>query len=121
VVCIYRNGYSKCGYSGSSVVSLEQSYIPKNKYYTKTWDYWFLGLRPLAGTLKNTLFRKLDLFPSSGEGVGATYSVGSVRKSGPQPLDQEPSNPECYTPSSEPFKTYYTKSSAVHPFVEASL
>jgi hypothetical protein len=32
-------------------------------------------------TLKNTTFRKLDLFPSSGEGVGDTYSVGSVRKS----------------------------------------
>jgi hypothetical protein len=28
---------------------------------------------------KNTTFRKLDLFPSSGE--GKTYSVGSLRKS----------------------------------------
>jgi hypothetical protein len=31
--------------------------------------------------LKKTKFRKLDLFPSSGEGVGDTYPAGSVRKS----------------------------------------
>jgi hypothetical protein len=31
-------------------------------------------------TLENTTFRKLDLFPSSGDG-GDTYSVGSLRKS----------------------------------------
>jgi hypothetical protein len=36
-------------------------------------------LRPVFYTLENT-FRKLDLFPSSGEGRD-TYSVGSLRKS----------------------------------------
>jgi hypothetical protein len=29
--------------------------------------------------LENTMYQKLDLFPSSGEG-GANYSVGSLRK-----------------------------------------
>jgi uncharacterized membrane protein len=32
---------------------------------------------------KNTTFRKLLLFPSSGEVVGITYSVGSVGNSEP--------------------------------------
>jgi hypothetical protein len=32
-------------------------------------------------TQKNTKFRKLNLFPSSGEGVGDTCSVVSVRRS----------------------------------------
>jgi hypothetical protein len=44
-----------------------------------TQDYWVPELCPSSGILKNTAFRKLDLFPSSGEGVGDTYSVGSVR------------------------------------------
>jgi hypothetical protein len=35
---------------------------------------------PSSGILRNTTFRKLDMFPSSGEGVGDTYSVRSVRK-----------------------------------------
>jgi hypothetical protein len=36
--------------------------------------------RPIFWKLENTMFRKLDLFPSSGEGVD-TYSVGSLRDS----------------------------------------
>jgi hypothetical protein len=35
---------------------------------------------PVFYELENTTFRKLDLFPSSGEG-GDTYSVWSIRKS----------------------------------------
>jgi hypothetical protein len=35
--------------------------------------------RPVFYKLENTTFRKLDLFPSSGEGE-ETYSVGSLRK-----------------------------------------
>jgi hypothetical protein len=31
--------------------------------------------------IDNTAFRKLDLFPSSGEGAGDDYCVGSLRKS----------------------------------------
>jgi hypothetical protein len=45
-----------------------------------TRGYWVFGLCSLSGILKITAFRKLDLFPSSGEGVGHTYSVGSPRK-----------------------------------------
>jgi hypothetical protein len=39
------------------------------------------ALGPPSGILKNTAFRKVDLFPSSDEGAGDTHSVGSVRKS----------------------------------------
>jgi hypothetical protein len=47
----------------------------------KRWDYWVLDVAHRSGIQNNTTFRKLDLFPSSGEGVGDTYSVGSVIKS----------------------------------------
>jgi hypothetical protein len=43
--------------------------------------YWVSGLCPLPGILKNTAFWKLDLFPSSDEGVGDTYSVAYATKS----------------------------------------
>jgi hypothetical protein len=46
-----------------------------------TQDLLVLGLCPLSGVLKSTAFRKLDLFPSSGEGMGGTSSFGSLRKS----------------------------------------
>jgi hypothetical protein len=42
------------------------------------WDFWGFGLCLSSGILRNTAFRKLDLFPSSGEGEGDTF--GSVRK-----------------------------------------
>jgi hypothetical protein len=47
-----------------------------------TQNYWVFGLvhRPVFKKRDNTAFRKLDLFPSSGEG-GDTYSVGFLRKS----------------------------------------
>jgi hypothetical protein len=44
-------------------------------------DYWVFGLCPssrILKTQKNTTFQELDLFPSSGEGTGATYSVGPL-------------------------------------------
>jgi hypothetical protein len=41
-----------------------------------TQNYWVFGLFPSSGILENT-FRKLDLFPSSGEEGGEdTYSAG---------------------------------------------
>jgi hypothetical protein len=41
----------------------------------------FSGLFPSSGIPKNTSFRKLDLFPSSGEGGGEDfYSVGPLRE-----------------------------------------
>jgi hypothetical protein len=42
---------------------------------------------PSSGILKSTTLRKLDLFSSSGEGVGDICSAGSVRNSKPQSLD----------------------------------
>jgi hypothetical protein len=40
----------------------------------------FSGLFPSSGIPKTMTFRKLDLFPSSGEGGGEdTYSVGPLR------------------------------------------
>lgn len=39
------------------------------------------GLRPLSITVKNIMFQKPDLYPSSGEKVGDIHSVGTVRKS----------------------------------------
>jgi hypothetical protein len=48
-----------------------------------TQNYWGFALFPSSGVLEssNTTFRKLDLFASSGEGVGDTYSLGQFRKS----------------------------------------
>jgi hypothetical protein len=40
-----------------------------------TRNYWVFGLCPWLGILKNTRFRKLYLFPPSGEALGDTYSV----------------------------------------------
>jgi hypothetical protein len=44
-------------------------------------DYWVFGLCPLSSILKNTIFEKLHLFSSSGEAMGDTYFVGSLKKS----------------------------------------
>jgi hypothetical protein len=49
------------------------SLAPLNKFKGNSF-----GLFPSSGMLENTTFRKLDLFPSSGEGGGEdTYSVGA--------------------------------------------
>jgi hypothetical protein len=49
-----------------------------------TPNYWVLGLPPSSGILKkieNATFRKLDLFPSSGEGEGETPTqLGPLEK-----------------------------------------
>jgi hypothetical protein len=47
-----------------------------------TQNYWGFGFCPSSGILeiRKHKFRKLDLFPSSGEGEG-TDAVGSLRKS----------------------------------------
>jgi hypothetical protein len=44
-------------------------------------DYWVFGLCPASSNLKDTEFQKLKLLALSGEGMGDTYPVGSVRKS----------------------------------------
>jgi hypothetical protein len=38
-----------------------------------TQNYWVFYLFPSSGILENTTFRKLDLFPSSGEGGGRRH------------------------------------------------
>jgi hypothetical protein len=43
--------------------------------------FWTLSINRFSKKLENTPFQKLDLFPSSGEGGGDTYNVGSLRKS----------------------------------------
>jgi hypothetical protein len=49
--------------------------------HSELLGFWILSVvRYSKKTLKDTTFRKLDLFPSSDEGAG-NYSVGSVTKS----------------------------------------
>jgi hypothetical protein len=45
-----------------------------------TQDYWDFGLRLSSDILKDTTFQKMDLFPSSVEGLGDSYSTGFIRK-----------------------------------------
>jgi hypothetical protein len=45
-----------------------------------TENYWVFGLFPSSGILENTTIRKLDLFPSSGEGKTPTQ-LGPLEKS----------------------------------------
>jgi hypothetical protein len=70
------------------MLSLDEQRIVKITRKYKNQDYRVSGLCSSSGMLKNTPFRKLDLFPFSGEEMGDTYSLGSVRKSYPQSLDQ---------------------------------
>jgi hypothetical protein len=45
-----------------------------------TQNYWGFGLFPLSGVFgsRNTTFRKLDLFPSSGEGEKTPTYLGPL-------------------------------------------
>jgi hypothetical protein len=45
-----------------------------------TREYWVRGLCPSSVILKSTVFRKLNLVLSLGEGLGDICSVGSNRK-----------------------------------------
>jgi hypothetical protein len=61
--------------------------------YREKWQFHAVVLVLNHGELwiqfGNTTFRKLDMFPSSGKGGGGdTFSVGSLRKSEPQSLDE---------------------------------
>jgi hypothetical protein len=51
----------------------------KNRKFLQ--DYWVFGCCPSSDILKNTVLQKLDWFLFSDEGMGGTYSVGSIRKS----------------------------------------
>jgi hypothetical protein len=55
----------------------------------------FSGLFPSSGIPKNMMFRKLDLFPSSGEGGGEdTYSVGPLWECWSQFISSPPPSSE---------------------------
>jgi hypothetical protein len=43
-------------------------------------DYWDFGICISSGILKNTTFRKLDLFPSSGWGGGTPTLLGPLER-----------------------------------------
>jgi hypothetical protein len=43
-------------------------------------DYWVFGLHLLSVILKSTVFQKLDLFPSSGEGCEAPILLRSLER-----------------------------------------
>jgi hypothetical protein len=60
-----------------SLVKYVGTCIRVHYFWNDTLHYWVFGICPSSGMLKNTTFRKLDPFPSSGEGVGDT--VGCVR------------------------------------------
>jgi hypothetical protein len=88
-----------------------------------TQNYWVYGLCPSSCILKkrnkkieNTAFRKLYLFPSSDEGsleranlnhwmetdpVSETLFFSRIQDDG---QNRNPSNSECYTPTSKPFR-----------------
>jgi hypothetical protein len=51
-----------------------------------TQNYWGFGLRPSSGILETTTFRKLDLFPSSGE-EGTPIVLGPFERAKRQSLD----------------------------------
>jgi hypothetical protein len=77
-LCYMQKGQSKN--QTGSIISKFQSFL---KMVYNTRDRWVLGI------LKNTnisMYRKLDLLPSSGEGIGDACSLGSVRKSQLQSL-----------------------------------
>jgi hypothetical protein len=50
------------------------------------------------------MFQKLDLFPSPGEGWQTPTLLDQLERANLSHRAQNSSNPECYTPSSEPFR-----------------
>jgi hypothetical protein len=50
-----------------------------------TQGCWLLGLCPSSAVLKNSAFRKLDLFPSAGEELGDTL-LGRLEKANHCPV-----------------------------------
>jgi hypothetical protein len=46
----------------------------------ETQNYWASGLCPSPGILYNITFRKLDLFPSSGEGRETPTLLGHLQR-----------------------------------------
>jgi hypothetical protein len=70
---------------------------------------------------KNATFRKLDLFPSSGQGEKTPSQLGPVERANllifleywTMDKVQKRTNSECYTPSSEPLESTHPHASFV--------
>jgi hypothetical protein len=71
--------------SGDNNVKIQKlNMVTNQKLGTESQNYCvFLDsvYRPVFWKTGNTMFRKLDLFPSSGEAGENTHSVGSLRRS----------------------------------------
>jgi hypothetical protein len=61
-------------------------------------EYWVFELNPSSSILKNTIFWKLDLIPSSVEKVGDTHFAGSVRRGQSESLDKLTQQGRCLPP-----------------------
>jgi hypothetical protein len=77
--------------------------------------------RPVFYKIENTMFRKLDLFPSSGDAEKTPTQLGSLERANlnhrflfsriPDDGKSKKKNNDsvCYTPSLEPFRIYLTR------------
>jgi hypothetical protein len=84
-------------------------------YYSQNFILRITGFldsvhRPVFSKLENTTFRKPHLFPSSDDGGETPILFGPLQRANRNHRTtlkaQKPSNSECYTPSSEPFRIY---------------
>jgi hypothetical protein len=66
------------GFSLSFIFCMPWYYV--NEQYYELLGFCTSSIVRYSKKQKSTTFRKLDLFPSSGEGAGDTNSVGPVRK-----------------------------------------
>jgi hypothetical protein len=61
-------------------MNLNYFYDFSHQNFISVWDYWVFGFCPSTAILKNTVFWKLGLIPSSGEIVERTYFTEAIRK-----------------------------------------
>jgi hypothetical protein len=61
-----------------------REFLDSGAFWQCCVTFWYTE----SDILINTTFRKPDLFPSSSEGIGNTYSAESIRYSKPQSLVQ---------------------------------
>jgi hypothetical protein len=66
---------TSCSLDQRTMDNVQASITPDCQGEFNIQDYWVLRLYPSSGILKNTKFRRPDLFPSSGEVVGPLESA----------------------------------------------
>jgi hypothetical protein len=118
------------GFKSTFVANELYSYI---KFHRDLWVLDSVHCLESYRTPKNTTFRKLDLFPSSGEDLqwlGLVVSKGPNRLGISRPLTWgrkqirflkssmmdrvlKPTNPDCHTPSSESFRIYSSNTTII--------